>query len=95
MAVKQRDEGAEDIVSFMHHSFLEYYAAVGFLAREVDEEIQDLAKNPQWRDVITLMFGLMSEHQDISDILTRMVAVESQLERATNERLQLAFDCRP
>ena len=87
------DVGAEDVVSFMHHSFLEYYAAVGFLAREFDEEIQDLANNPQWRDVITLMFGLLSEHQDISDFLTRMVAHESLSEKATNERLRLAFDC--
>ena len=87
------DQDAEDVVSFMHHSFLEYYAAVGFLAREFEKEIPALANHPYWRDVITLMFGLLSEHQDISHLLTKMVQHETQVEAVTNERLRLAFDC--
>ena len=70
------DEGAEDVVSFMHHSFLEYYAAVGFLAREFEREVPTLANHPYWRDVITLMFGLLSEHQDVSRFLTKMIQHE-------------------
>ncbi len=83
----------EDIVSFMHHSFLEYYAAIGFLAREFSAEIPQLATHPHWRDIITLMFGLLSEHQDISSLLTDMVEYESRLESVTNERLRLGFEC--
>ena len=87
------DEASEDVVSFMHHSFLEYYAAVGFLARDFDTEIQTLAKNPQWRDVITLMSGLLSEHENISQFLANIVQYNDEAEKVTNERLRLAFDC--
>lgn len=87
------DEASEDVVSFMHHSFLEYYAAVGFLARDFESEIQSLANNPQWRDVITLMSGLLSEHQNISSFLATIVQHNDEAEKVTNERLRLAFDC--
>lgn len=83
----------EDVVSFMHNSFLEYYAAVGFLAREFATEIPPLANHAHWRDVITLIFGLLSEHHDISSLLANMVQHETDLETVTNERLQLGFEC--
>ena len=84
---------SEDVVSFMHHSFLEYYAAVGFLSRTFQEEIPIYAAYPHWRDVITLMFGLWSEHHDITDLLVKLIKHETELESITNERLMLAFDC--
>ena len=83
----------ENVISFMHHSFLEYYAAVGFLARDFSSEIPGLASHPHWRDVITLIFGLLSEHNDISGLLEEMVEHESDLEAVTNERLRLGFEC--
>ena len=84
---------AEDVVSFMHHSFLEYYAAVGFLAREFKEEIPGLATHPHWRDVVTLMFGLWSEHHDITQLIVKLIQYETELESITNERLLIAFEC--
>ena len=75
------------------HSFLEYFTAIGFLGRDFENEIPRVANHPYWRDVITLMFGLLSEHQDISALLENMVQHESELESVTNGRLRLAFDC--
>ena len=85
--------GSADIVSFMHHSFLEYYAAIGFLARDFEAEMSSLATNPHWRDVITLMFGLWSEHNDITGLMHNLLDHAGELEPITNERLLLALAC--
>ena len=85
--------GDDDLVSFMHHSFLEYYAAVGFLAKDLGEELPSLVANPQWRDVITLLFGLLSEHRDISAYIQCVLELEPDMEEITNHRLLLAIEC--
>ena len=83
----------DDIVSFMHYSFLEYYAAVGFLARDFEQELAELVAHPHWRDVVTLMFGLRSEHYDVTPQIEVLVDSEDRFEEITNERLFLAFEC--
>ena len=85
--------GSTDIVSFMHHSFLEYYAAVGFLARDFESDMYALATHPHWRDVVTLMFGLWSEHQDITPLMDRLFDESSELESITSETLFVALEC--
>ena len=85
--------GSTDIVSFMHHSFLEYYAAVGFLAGDFESEMYALATHPHWRDVVTLMFGLWSEHQDITPLTGRLFDESSELEAITSETLFVALEC--
>ena len=84
---------SDDVVSFMHYSFLEYYAAVGFLARDFDVELADLATHPHWRDVVTLMFGLRSEHHDVTGHIRGLIDHADPLEAVTNERLLIAFEC--
>lgn len=81
------------VVSFMHYSFLEYYAAVGFLDRDFEKEIPSVIEEPHWRDVVTLMVGLLSEHRDITYLLKTILNHESDLEHVTSDRLRLAFDC--
>ena len=39
----------EDLITFMHYSFLEYYAAAGLLVRDFKSAVPDLASNPRWR----------------------------------------------
>ena len=86
-------DGTDAIVSFMHYSFLEYYAAVGFLDREFEKEIAGVLDEPHWRDVVTLMVGLLSEHRDITYLLKIILSDESDLGRVTGGRLGLVFDC--
>ena len=85
--------GSADIVSFMHHSFLEYYAAVGLLARDFEKEVYGLATHPHWRDVITLMFGLWSEYQDITPLTDRLFHEAKELDPLTGETLFVALEC--
>lgn len=90
---ESEDEDNGNVISFMHHSFLEYYAAVGFLSRDFKREFPAVATHPHWRDVITLMFGLWSEHHDVTDLLIELLDYESDLETITNERLILGIEC--
>ena len=83
----------DDVISFMHYSFQEYYAAVGFLANDFEEQVPRLATNPHWRDVITLLFGIRSEQYDVTSLLRKLVEFESDTEPITQERIILAFDC--
>ena len=85
--------GDDDLVSFMHHSFLEYYAAVGILAKDLSEELPALVANPQWRDVVTLLFGLLSEHRDISAYIQCVLELDPDMEEITNHRLLLGIEC--
>ena len=52
-----------------------------------------LATHPHWRDVITLIFGLWSEHQDITPLTGRLFDEASDLEPATGETLFVALEC--
>ena len=88
-----RDDPLDDIVTFMHYSFLEYYAAVGFLARDYEDDLVKFASDPHWRDVVTLMFGLRSEHYDITPQIKMLAQGNDRLEAITNEKLLLAFEC--
>ncbi len=87
------DDGKEELISFMHHSFLEYYAAVGILAQDLNSELKSLAISSQWRDVTTLLFGLLSEHSDISPYIQSVLELDSEVEEITNDKLLLALEC--
>ena len=84
----------EDLVSFMHHSFLEYYTALGFLEDEKRLKVVfDIALNPRWREVVTLIFGILGEQSDISDRIKELCRSRSGSDDITVHRLKLAFDC--
>lgn len=95
VVVHPRSESVEDdVVSFMHHSFLEYYAAVGFM-REPNyaERAPLVALSPRWKEVITLMFGLLGEQGDISNFLSEIAKEREPADRITTSRLIMALDC--
>ena len=83
----------EDVISFMHYSFLEYYAAIGLLSRDFHSEVPNLVNNPRWREILTLMFGILSEQQDITDLLTRISQEKSDADTITKKRLVFSLDC--
>lgn len=92
---KQQGNEAQDLITFMHYSFLEYYAAAGLLSQDYLKKIATLADNPRWKDVITLLFGVLSEQGDVTNafrILTEPVGEDSS-EEVTNRRLLLAIEC--
>jgi predicted MPP superfamily phosphohydrolase len=84
---------SEDLVSFMHYSFLEYYAAAGLLGNADFSTLPELCANPRWRDVITLLFGMLSEQSDVTPVLARVLEAGGADESITLYRTLLAFDC--
>jgi len=89
----KHDEDSDSLITFMHYSFLEYYAAAGLLAGNYLERVPKLAGNPRWKDVITLLFGLLSEHDDITPLLERILEQPEAEEPITQSRTLLALDC--
>ncbi|MEJ1337000.1 MAG: metallophosphoesterase [Candidatus Sedimenticola sp. (ex Thyasira tokunagai)] len=88
------EEPTNDVISFMHHSFLEYYAAVGFLEEDhYSKNASSVALSPRWREVITLMFGLLSEQGDITPFLEEIAKETEVADQVTLSRLLLAIDC--
>ena len=94
LAIHSKDEEESDaLITFMHYSFLEYYAAAGLLAREDVDAVSTLSANPRWRDVTTLLFGMLSEQGDITSLLKRLLSSESRSEVIAKYKTVLALDC--
>lgn len=91
--VKEAPE--KDLITFMHYSFLEYYAAAGLIAQGHQGKIGPLATNPRWKDVVTLLFGIMSEQADVSPVFHEILndPGEPESEKITIYRLLLAIEC--
>lgn len=84
----------KDLVSFMHHSFLEYYTALGLL--EDDSNIDEAfayALTPRWSEIVTLMFGILGEQTDVTRRLKDLGARQDDSDTITAGRLVIAFDC--
>lgn len=89
----ENDNNDDDLITFMHYSFLEYYAAVGLLAKDYLQALNGIADNPRWKDVVTLLCGILSEQGDVTPALRAIVEQPSGSETVTNSRLLLALDC--
>jgi predicted phosphodiesterase len=79
-------------VTFMHYSFLEYYAAQGLKSLPV-HEIADLGVQPRWREVVTLVAGLVSDEGDVSPLIEELLVAKSSADAITLDRILFAFDC--
>lgn len=85
---------SDDLISFMHYSFLEYYTAVGFLDDKTGfGTVAKFALNQRWREVVTLMFGILGEQSDITDSVKVLCNEGDEVDGITVSRLLLAFDC--
>ena len=94
LAIHSKDEEESDtLITFMHYSFLEYYAAAGLLAQDYVDAVPTLSDNPRWRDVTTLLFGMLSEQGDITPLLEGLLSDVSPSEIISNHRTVLALDC--
>ena len=84
----------EDLVSFMHYSFLEYYTALGFLDYPSGVEmVSHFALNPRWGEVATLMFGIMGDQRDVTGEVKVLCKGHEDSDQITVKRLLLACDC--
>lgn len=83
----------EDLITFMHFSFLEYYTAAGLLATDYEQVLTRLSKNPRWKDVTTLMFGILSDYRDVTPDLRTLLRDDTAAGLITEYKLLLALDC--
>lgn len=84
----------EDLITFMHYSFLEYYAAAGLLSRDFLAVVPPLSSNPRWKDVITLLFGILSEQGNVTPLLERILEDDTTTTEAISKyKTFLALDC--
>ena len=84
----------KDLISFMHHSFLEYYTALGLI--EEDRRIEEAfvyALTPRWSEIVTLMFGILGEQTDVTERLRQLGKQRDESDLITGDRLAIAFDC--
>lgn len=82
------------IVTFMHHSFMEYFAAVG-LSRDLEEvDVTPLVNQPRWAEVLTLLAGLIGETEDVAPILSRIIGPDgSRYGEVDAKQLLFSLDC--
>jgi len=84
---------SEDLITFMHYSFLEYYAAAGLLGRDYSTLLPRLSANPRWKDVTTLLFGILSEQSDVTPLLIKILSDGALSDDISNYKLLLALEC--
>lgn len=85
------DESA--VITFMHHSFMEYFAAVG-LSRELKSiDVVPLVTQPRWVEILTLLSGIIGESEDIAPVLARFVGDGRSYGDVDARLLIFALDC--
>lgn len=89
----QEVDSSEDLITFMHYSFLEYYAAAGLLANDYSALLPKLSSNPRWRDVTTLLFGILSEQGDVTNVLKTILEENNVPDAIEKYKLLLALEC--
>lgn len=90
---RRTDNDAESRITFMHHSFMEYYAAVGLLSERASiEQAVSLATSPRWREVIALYSGILGESDDITPFIEKLIigAIGDNSTNAATQKLYLA-----
>lgn len=81
-------------VTFMHYSFLEYYAAVGLHSQgDYIAKLPILARQPRWKEVISLLTGIIGDHNDITPVVTALISSTLRSESITLDMLLFAIDC--
>ncbi len=87
-------EGDEaSVVTFMHHSFMEYFAAVG-LNRELEKlDLPMLVTQTRWLEILTLLAGIIGESEDIAPVLGRIIGDGSKFGEVDAKLLIFAIDC--
>lgn len=93
LVIQAGDPDLESRVTFMHHSFLEYYAAVALLSPGGLEELKRVSNQPRWREVVVLAAGLLADTGDASGIVEHLLGCHEPYHDITLDSLVLAMEC--
>lgn len=88
--------GASDndaIITFMHHSFLEYFAAIGLSRSLAETDLGTLVEEPRWSEILTLLAGIIGESEDVAPILEKFLLPTPNYYDVDAKKLIFAMDC--
>lgn len=87
-----REDGGN--ITFMHQSFMEYYAAVGISGMENFIEFATArCTDARWKEIIVLLAGIVGDSSDITPLIVSIFSTDGGIEKYTLERLLFAFEC--
>tara|TARA_R110002072_G_scaffold98805_1_gene217437 strand:- start:668 stop:5497 length:4830 start_codon:yes stop_codon:yes gene_type:complete len=91
----QRSEegGEDDVLTFMHHSFLEFYAAIKLVDNNFLTNLHQLALENRWREVIVLAAGIYADRAEVTDVVRELKSLPEVAEKVTGKLLILAIEC--
>lgn len=94
--VLHRDEKApgNGNITFMHQSFMEYYAAVGLfsLTNYIDEAV-NVSRLARWTETLILLAGIVAAHSDSTTLIRNLLENSNEVDAITLNRLLFVFEC--
>jgi hypothetical protein len=95
ISIGGRDDSAGDeaVVTFMHHSFLEYFAATGLSLDLVSINLEEIVHKPRWHEILTLLAGIIGDNADVAPILSKFLQASTPATDVDAELLLFALDC--
>lgn len=90
----RQDTGDEDaVVTFMHHSFLEYFAASGLSLNPGAVKLEEIVHKPRWREILTLLSGIIGDNADVAPVLSKFLQASTAESDVDAKLLLFAIDC--
>lgn len=97
IAIEKRDGNVLEkaVVTFMHHSFLEYFGAIGLSLDIHNVNLEELVLQPRWHEILTLLAGIIGENNDVAPVLRRFLTSNNKKESPDIDAKLLTFsiDC--
>lgn len=83
----------EPLVTFMHYSFLEYFAAVGLAMEGNKAKILERARRYRWYAIATLAIAVLSDTEGLTGSVETLLSSVTPEDEITGFPLLMAFDC--
>lgn len=80
-------------VTFMHHSFLEYFAAWALCKDFESLDLKQIVREPRWHEVLTLVAGIVGESKDAAPVIRRILESPSLTDCVDSRDLLFAMEC--
>ena len=90
---ERANERADDVMTFMHHSFLEFYAAIRLIDGQLLQKLTEIARDNRWREVVVLASGIYADRGEVTDIVRHLKSLSQPTDGITGKLLNLSIDC--
>ncbi|MDF1752770.1 MAG: metallophosphoesterase [Verrucomicrobiales bacterium] len=86
-------DSGSGVVTFIHHSFLEYFAAWALCSEFESIDLHHLVREPRWHEVLTLVAGIVGESEDAAPVIKKILDTPSPADCVDARDLIFAMDC--